>query len=95
MAIISRNNSTLHINFPKTIKNNVSDCDAIYIGKTKRTLTKRLNTCNTRKIQIAALVQHIEEFYLTINWFETNIIVCEQDHAKRLFLNSWVINKIT
>ena len=49
MAIISRNNSTLHINFPKTIKNNVSDCDAIYIGKTKRTLTKRLNTCNTPK----------------------------------------------
>ena len=73
------------------------DCPFVYIGRTKRDLKSRLSkhkrAINYQRPDKSALCEHSITLDHTIDWNEATILSTEKDHTKRLFAESWLINK--
>ena len=89
----------LDVNEITGIINQVSyhDCPFVYIGQTKRDLKSRLSK-HKRAIKYqrpdkSALCEHFITLDYIIDWNEATILSTEKDHIKRLFAESWLINK--
>ena len=73
------------------------DCPFVYIGQTKRDLKMRLSEFKRaikyqRPIK-SALCEHSITLDHLIGWSEATILSKEKDYTKRLFAESWLINK--
>ena len=73
------------------------DCLFVYIGQIKRDL-KSLLSEHKRAIKYqrpkkSALCEHSITLDQIIDWNEATILFAEKDYTKRLFAESWLINK--
>ena len=73
------------------------DCDFLYIGQTKRDLKSRImehkRAFKNQRPEQSALCEHSITMDHKINWNDASILHLEQDYTKRLFAESWFINK--
>ena len=73
------------------------NCEESYIGQTKRNINTRLKEHRTAvkkgRIQKSALSEHVMNKVHLIDWQNAKIIQQESNYKKRLFLESWHINK--
>ena len=73
------------------------DCPFVYIGQTKRDLKLRLSehkrAIKYQRPEKSALFEHSITLDHIIDWSEATILSSEKDHPKRLFAESWLINK--
>ena len=74
-----------------------SDCDFLYIGQTKRDLNTRLQehkrAIKFQRPEQSALCEHSITLDHKIDWNGATILSKEKDHTKRIFMESWFINK--
>ena len=75
------------------------DCPFVYIGQTKRDLKSRLaehkRAIKYQRPEKSALCEHSITLDHLIDWREATILSTEKDYTKRLFAESWLINKST
>ena len=73
------------------------DCPFVYIGQTKRDLQSRLSehkrAIKYQRPEKSALCEHSITLDHIIDWNEATILSTEKDCTKRLFAESWLINK--
>ena len=73
------------------------DCPFVYIGQTKRDLKSRLlehkRAIKYQRPEKSALCEHSITLDHIIDWNEATILSAEKDYTKRLFAESWLINK--
>ena len=73
------------------------DCPFVYIGQTKRDLKSRLSehkrAIKYQRPEKFALFEHSIILDHIIDWNEATILSTEKDYTKRLFAESWLINK--
>ena len=72
-------------------------CSFVYIGQTKRDLKSRLSehkrAIKYQRLEKSALCEHSITLDHLIDWNEAAILSTEKDYTKRLFAESWLINK--
>ena len=75
------------------------DCPFVYIGQTKRDLKSRLSDLKRaikyQQHEKSALCEHFITLNHIIDRNEATILSTEKDYTKRLFAESWLINKIS
>ena len=73
------------------------DCPFVYIGQTKRDLKSPLSehkrAIKYQRLEKSALCEHSITLDHVIDWNEATILCTEKDYTKRLFAESWSINK--
>ena len=73
------------------------DCGSVYIGQTKRDLKSRIGerkrAFKFQRPENSALCEHSMSLDHTIRWTNVSILKTEKDYSKRLFADSWFINK--
>ena len=73
------------------------DCFFVYIDQTKRGLKSRLSehkrAIKYQRPEKSALCEHSITLDYLIDWSEATILSTEKDYTKRLFAESWLINK--
>ena len=73
------------------------DCLFVYIGQTKRDLKLRLSehkrAIKYQRPEKSALCEHSITLDHTMDWNEATILSTEKDYTKRVFAESWQINK--
>ena len=73
------------------------DCPFVYIGQTKRDLQSRLSehkrAIKYQRPEKSALCENSITLDHIIDWNEATILSTEKDYTKRLFAESWLINK--
>ena len=73
------------------------DCPFVYIGQTKRDLKSRLSehkrAIKYQRPEKSALCEHSIILDHIIDWNEATILSTEKDYTKRLFAESWLINR--
>ena len=74
-----------------------NDCEFSYIGQTKRDLKTRIlehqRAIRNQQPEKSALCEHSMIHDHRIAWQEAQILKTESDYSKRLFAESWFINK--
>ena len=74
------------------------DCPFVYIGQTKRDLKSRLSEhkrpIKYQRPEKSAICEHSITSDHIIDWSEATILSTDKDYTKRLFPESWLINKI-
>ena len=74
-----------------------NDCEFSYIGQTKRDLKTRIlehqRAIRNQQPEMSALCEHSMIHDHRIAWQEAQILKTESDYSKRLFAESWFINK--
>ena len=73
------------------------DCGAVYIGQTKRDLNSRIGehkrAFKFQRPENSALCEHSMSLDHKISWTNVSILKIEKDYKKRLFSESWFINR--
>ena len=73
------------------------DCPFVYIGKAKRDLKSRLSeherAIKYQRTEKSALCDHSIILDHKIDWNEATILSTEKVYTKRLFAESWLVNK--
>ena len=73
------------------------DCRFVYIGQTKRDLKSQLlehkRAIKYQRPEKSTLCEHSITLDHIIDWSEATILSTEKDYTKRLFAESWLINK--
>ena len=74
-----------------------NDCEFSYIGQTKRDLKTRIlehqRAIRNQQPEKSAVCEHSMIHDHRIAWQEAQILKTESDYSKRLFAESWFINK--
>ena len=73
------------------------DCHFVYIRQSKRDLKSRLSehkrVIKYQRPEKSALCEHSITLDHLIDWNEATILFAAKDYTKRLFAESWLINK--